>query len=440
MRPVTAKELIATLQATHTRTELRPERLPTFAKDVAVQTGQSLNDIARIVNECDYGQYLLSILKPRLPDAIPPLFDEGVLAVGGLHDPTPNAYVTPAEDGSFAIVLHTGLRDLLYRVTRILATHARPASSQNAPIATPAIRDTARRLAEVFWWLGVTEPARVFGPEYSITDEQIKSAGLLTIESGLFLLAHEIGHVMLESSDGQIERALGTAGGSARQEEHAADIFALHVVLGLGAPEPSMRPERRMFAYAGAELVLQIYRALESFPGLLGASVHPPAAERLTRLRAHMRSKCATEEDWVILCSIARGFDALLTEMVDIIQEPGEHAAFFSREAECLSAELHALLERCTENGPDYATFYIEASRLFGRGYSHTLNEQILEIVMTHVRARHGSEGSPVARSTDVSQELRMFRKLKLLYGLISGLPEPARSVFRQSFSHLQSA
>ncbi|MFC4313017.1 hypothetical protein ACFPN2_28295 [Steroidobacter flavus] len=404
---------------------------------MAKQTRQSLADIARIVNETDYGDYLLSVLRPRLPAPIISLFDEDLLAVGGLHHPTPNAYVTPVEEGGFAIVLHTGMRDLLYRVTRLIATHTHSGSAKPAR-SVPDLRDTARRLAEVFWWLRETQPARVFGPEYPISTEQIKIAGLLTIESGLFLLAHEIGHVMFHGSDGELEAKLGTVRGSAREEEHAADVFALHLVLGMGASQPRMSVERRLFAYAGAELVLQIYRALEQFPGLLGASVHPPAAERLAHIRALMRGKCQTEEDWVALSSIARAFDALLTQMVAIIQDPGEHTQFFSREAERLATDFQTLLERCSFDGPDYATFYTEASRLFGQGYSHKFSEQIVEIVMAHAEALHIASEPLASHASNPLQLERTFRKLKLLYGFVSRLPEPARSLFGRAFSHLE--
>ena len=114
-----------------------PEHLPQFARTMAAQTGQSLTDLTRLINECDYGDYLFGVLRPRLPAAIASLLDEGVLAVGGLHHPAPDAYVMPVEDRGYAIVLHTGMRDLLYRVTRIIATHAQSGSGEVASTSAP---------------------------------------------------------------------------------------------------------------------------------------------------------------------------------------------------------------------------------------------------------------------------------------------------------------
>lgn len=434
---MTPKEYIATLQARHARIDVTPENLPDPAREMAKQMGLSLADTARLVNESDYGDYLLDLLRPRLPAAISSLFDDGLLAVGGLHDPTPNAYVTHVDDTGYAIVLHTGMRDLLYRVMRIIATHAHSRSNGAVPRSSPELYETARLLAEVFWWLGETEPPRVFGPEYAITTDQIKVAGLLAIESGLFLLAHEIGHVILDGSDGELEAKIGTVRGCAHEDEHSADIFALHLTLGFGATESEMRIERLMYAYAGAELVLQVYHALEQFPGLVGKSTHPPAAERLERLRSFMQKKCECAETWATLSSVARALEAVLTKALEIIQDPGEHAQFFSQQAELVARDFHALLDRCSDDDlvPDYATFYEEASRLFGRGYSHKLSEHVAEIVMAYLHPTRIATDRHEANVFDDPGYRRVFRKFKLLYGFIDGLPDPARTIFGRAFS-----
>lgn len=439
---MTPKEFIASLRARYSPSAVTPGHLSsTYAKFIAAKVGKSVDELAQSVSELDYGSYLLSLLKPRLPAGIVALFDEGVLAVGGINDPTPNAYVKRVGNRGYAIVLHTGMRDLLYRVMRILATRARPRSDADQPVDMPELHETARLMAEVFWWLKVTNPPRVFGPDYAITPDRISFAAHLTIEAGMFLLAHEIGHALHEGADEmftQLTAPIGSARSAAHLEEHSADIVALALTLGCDVAEAaSTNPTRLMYTYAGAELALQIYHALgQCLPALISTSTHPPAKDRLAHIRSVMASKCDTPESWCALSSTAMALESMLTEMVRIIQTPGEHAQFFEQQAKSIAREFNDLLDRCSvdELVPDYSTFYEEASCLFGRGYSHKLLEHVAEVAAAYAAGQSGVAGSTQQLAQE-QQYRRAFRKFKLVYGFIDGIPEPARTLFKTAFA-----
>ena len=359
---------------------------------------------------------LFEELRRRLPPELEERIANGQLAVGCIDDPLPNAYCVPTASGGCAIILHRGLMHFTYRVARALSTRI-AVEGDSSELRVP-VEETARLLAEIFWWYENTEQA--FGPTYEVTLQQIQYASVLAMHSERFVVAHELAHALLHL-DG-IARLDGHDG------ELAADETALRMVL---ASEPDAVAPRGAFeltfAYAGAEFWLQIYDCLERV-GITFAGTHPPAAVRFEALREAARRLCTDQEEWSYLTSMARAFDELFRRTVGIISDHSAAGLAYSRDAEGLAAELHRLLGECVGGPvPDYSRFYSEADALFDRGYPHVIIEEVAQI------ARNFIQDSISIRNGEVADlgAWQNFQKYKLLLGYVSGrMIEPPRSVF----------
>lgn len=433
---MTPREYVASQQARWPVPKVTADDVAHIAAAIGEKAGKSVEEFVRDYNETDYATWLLNILKPRLAPELAALFDAGTIAVGTLGKPEPDAHVTRVDEDSYAILFHTGLRDLIYRVTRIIATRTYT-GSDSGPRDAAGLEETARLIAEVFWWS--QEKGAVFGPDYPISQAQILAASLLTQEAAVFLLAHETGHIIDEQSAGALDHVAipgdpaDVAGMTLRQrDEYAADIIGLHLTMGFAGPSPP-QATHVLYTYAGVELALRIYQALEDI-GYEFKEHHPPASKRLLHIRTVMQSKCHPQE-WDAISSIASAIDDLMSNVVKILQNPGEHERFYEQQAAAIVNDFHALLERCSTGViPDYAIFYPEAAALFGRGYSHKMLEQVAEIsarFFTELRSVAASGGATAPRH---AIDMPTINKGKLLFGFIEGLKEPARSIFKRAF------
>lgn len=383
------------------------------------------------MNSVDFGQYLYSQLSPRLPAELQQLFTEGFIAIGAINEPSPNAYVKSLGEDGYAIVFHTGLRDFIYRLARVLSTRFLPSSEDPTSHQAPPFPETARLVAEIFWWFQETGCA--FGPSYEISDQQLMVANKLATEAELFLVSHEIGHVIadLPLDRAFIERiALTTTDGDHR-DEHAADAIAVRLAMDLFNAASTPTAGVVQLRYAGVEFALRVFATLETL-GFRFHGTHPSASSRLTFIRAEVRRLVANEQAWDGVTLLARGIESLFDEMATIMRRPAEHESFFVHAAEAVVRQLVDLLEKCTGGFvPDYMTFYQDAGAVFAQGYSHRLLSEIAS-----VSARFFSEAGKVnPGSRTREQAWRDFQKFKLLWGfIVQHMNEPARSVFLRTF------
>lgn len=196
--------------------------LPPWAVSEWQESGHGVDDLIKSTKDVDYAERLLSHLSPRLPVELRQLFAEGAIAVGEVKDPKPNAFTRTLGPGEYAIIFNSGLRDFIYRIARVLATRfvPRTTSKEDEPQISD-ISDTARLIAEIFWWFQETEQA--FGPRYSTTQQQVQIASLLATEAEILLLAHEIGHVIDHGSKHSVPgfAKLGPSVPFQHRQEHA---------------------------------------------------------------------------------------------------------------------------------------------------------------------------------------------------------------------------
>jgi hypothetical protein len=417
-------DYIANLKRERSKASIKRDSLPDWVLADLQKTASDVDSFLSELSSSDRAEELLSNLKPRLASWLQELLSTDLIVVGEVEDPHPNAYVKFLGEDGYAIVFNSGLTKLLYRVARILATRF-VSSEEGEREPTPEFQETARLIAEVFWWL--RETGQSFGPDYPIRLEQAKMASLLTTEAETFLIAHEIGHVIDDASKhanpifSKLDQTL-TLG---HREEHTADAMALVMVMELHDKGAQRDPFQTPLIYAGAEFALQVYSVLEHLNFELAES-HPAATRRLNFIRSEMKRVCASKEAWTSMTALSSGIDALFAEIIGIVNDPGQHGDFFERQANQVISELNRLLDQCSGGFvPDYAHFHIEAVKIFDTGYSHIFLEKVAQIANEFFAAAETSN------SVNGQQTWVRFQKFKLLFSFArEHMPEPARSLF----------
>ena len=409
MRP---REFIEALKQQHPVRSVRLADLPATVLAELQERGVDPTQMIDSQQGRDHFQSLANELSPKLSPELRTLFTNGNIAVGTIGLDDFGAY-TQAVEGGHAIVFHRGLIKFIYRIARILSTRVNVMDKERD---SPDLPETARLIAEAFWWL--QETGRAFGPDYPVTPEQLHFANLLALDAETFLLAHELGHVVVDLRPDSEQRF-----GSAYEIEHAADLIGLSFALELNSDEPK-DTFRFPMQYAGAEFVLQIFDVLSQL-GFSISDSHPAAANRIIYMRTFMQSKC-NDEAWTALTQLADFFAHIFGSIRDILLEPAAHAAFYERQAQEIVDALDVLLTRCTGGFvPDYSTFSQEAGPIFDQGYPH----EILKIAAL-VAGRFFSNMS-IASEADKKQRWIDFQKFKLLLNYCRDhMPEPARSLF----------
>jgi hypothetical protein len=147
---------------------------------------------------------------------------------------------------------------------------------------------------------------------YKIDLEQVSVATDLANQALVFVVAHEIGHILLELNPQTILRSDIP---KSQAVEYGADSYAVSMILG-ATQRPGMPPARfsRRMAYAGAEFALRVFAGLEHV-GFRFAQSHPAGDNRLTTIRDIARKLCGSEEAFRQISTIASAFDELLESM-----------------------------------------------------------------------------------------------------------------------------
>lgn len=424
----TAREFIEAQQAVH------PPRRPTAEQAQAVADSYGLHQADAVASERDYAEKLLGLLQPGLPPVIVELMRNGRIAVGEVGHDSANAYLTPL-NGDFAIVLHSGLPQFVYRIARPLVTALRTqASDASGSIPTSEL---ARIIAEVFWWYQETGIA--FGPAYSTTSQDIVLASAVATYAEAFLVGHEIGHVFASQSD--TWRQGCAPDDLVLREEYVADTAGVLTLLKAVQAGRGPHPRDLQVAYAGAELALQIWQLMATVGMTFVDGTHPPSARRIDNLRGVVRDHCASEDDFLALTALARGVQDVLTEVARILLDPKEHEAAYERAASEVSGAVLNLVEHCTGGMvPDYSTFYEQFPRVLSRGYPAVIVERVVVKIAREMKAAQDAlpkkaDWKTPPEWTEAEQAVirrwgLRFQGFKLFYGMSEFLGGPVAQLF----------
>jgi hypothetical protein len=416
MKPI---EYIRKLQKERPLKKITEDDVPDFVKQEMGEEG--VKQYLLETNQNGLASLLWNNLKDKLPNQIKEVFENEKIAIGEINDPSPNAFTKKLGEDGYAVLFNTGLKDFIYRIIRALS--ARLIFYKDDQELT-SFKDICRIISEIFWWYQETinfDVKHAMGPSYPITDQKIKTASRIAVAAESFLVAHEIGHIINEINKEEFA--------DTHNDEYSADYIALGIVLGAyNRQNPALSRSDYLdmiFAYAGAELIFQIFKGLEDL-GFEFNDTHPKAALRLEMLRKTSKSVFANEQEWERLLIISRQIDKMFNGVISIINDPTEYQKYYDDEAEAIVEKLKVLLERCSGGVvPNYVKFYQEAPEIFDFGYSFKLTEIVAETTKRFLDTI-GVEGL-------TEEKWKNFQKYKLLIGFTDYMNEPMRSVFRKS-------
>ncbi|MFK3602136.1 hypothetical protein A7D21_29395 [Pseudomonas sp. AP19] len=416
---MTPKDYVASMKANASRRVYTEIDIPSAVTTACQTVGLKLSDLLTELNEKDWAEFLVSYLKPRLHPVLISLLESDTVAIGTIDSPFPDASITSMENG-YAILFSTGMREFVYRLARIIATRFSIAD-QSVEVE---LHETARLVAEVFWWFQETNVAH--GADYAINEAQRQVANNLAMEAESFLLCHEIGHIASDTP-GILEELSDDLPGVDRVEhldEFIADFFGTMFVLGTREDDQSSADAIALqFRYAGIEFVLQIYQCLEKI-GIDFSDSHPPAAERLAFIRNAIHRRCADEESWLGLSTIAGGIEGIFDNILAILDSPQEHAQYYERKAAELLDDLNSALRECSGGMvPDYVSFHPLAGKIFARGYPEFVIERVAQVAADFFVDVYAEDQEDAGDSSEQWIRLQQF---KLLLSFVQKMPEGA--------------
>lgn len=228
-----------------------------------------------------------------LPDALEQRFNNGTLVFGEVGKDEPDARTYQLADGNFVVVMTSGMMDFMYAVGRAMSGLAIVWSDSGEPMNVQALDmpDIVSLTADVFKkWRKHCQPGlmelfrdaqRIEHGTFAVTEHVRKIHETLVTSSELFMLAHEIGHVMLDD---------GLANSSLTNEELRADQIGLSLYL----PAAIKQTNRRM-AFAGAAFLVRVFGSL-GYAGATFSRAYPGTTERLKVLLKGLRSYCPSDQ------------------------------------------------------------------------------------------------------------------------------------------------
>jgi hypothetical protein len=379
-----------------------------------------------------YIKFLLQLIFPGLPAPVRELAMRGHIAVGEVGTTAANAYCERVATDDYAVVFSSGLRMLVYRISRAVAAALLPdPDNETESLSVPEL---TRIIIEVLWWYENTE--RAGGPEYKITTSQVAFGTRLATYAAAFFLGHEFGHIFADRS--MDWRMLGTEAINEAEEYLADSVGISSLVETFRLSQNSDFAEIRV-AYAGAHLGLCIWHVQDVLGMLHSSRTHPTTSIRLDRLRGVLREHCASDAEFADLTALADEIDRVFSQVFEVLANIHDHEETLIRPAQQMVEEFLQLLDACIDEDlrTDRARFLKEAPRLLSGGYPHiVLNQVFVPIVHAFVdSARDAPLGTPHEWSE--TDRLRARRRLlqtqafDLLYALTNRLPEPASALYK---------
>lgn len=252
-------------------------------------------------------QNLAPVLIPSMQD----LFSNGLVVVGEVGRNTPDIQNIRISSDSFVIEFNSGMMDFVYTVARCLAGRlVRNTLSDPDNEAALALSEVVQQTAKIFmqwkWykrWLWKLR--RIRYPEFGMVKGVHKWVEDISTIAELFMLAHEIGHILLEK---KILPPL-TA-----NTEKDADTIAMMLL----AKFASKRGEDHTFIFAGAVFAIRIFAGLEKV-GVGFSSEYPPQAERIENIYACMLSLCPSRQYFHEISRIAVAYQDMMDSVENYI-------------------------------------------------------------------------------------------------------------------------
>lgn len=364
----------------------------------------------------DRGQQIVRLIGPDLLPEIGRRLVDGTLAVGevGLADLC--AHAERLEDGSFVVEINSGLMQFLYLIIRTLqgSSYHRGTQGVVAPVLT--YEQLTHRVAQIFldWQAGKYATEAGFQEiELPIHRRQLRSAQEQTLNAEIFVIAHELGHVVMDGGDGDKHPAPRQWSGDETYADWLGVRMALAMVSHLGL--------QRM-RYAGVLLAVRVFCLLERL-GQKFLGPHPPPAERLGLVKQMAHTLFLHEIEFTAASTIALTYDEA---MESVENELLKRSRKTEQTVERVRVRLWAMLEERVKDNLSHEDFITVTQQLLPETDEATCKEvsQVL----------HEWFALPRANSIPDPTGGRLPLMGGLLRAAIPDFPEPARAIFAAAF------
>jgi hypothetical protein len=268
---------------------------------------------------------------------------DGRLVVGEVGDYVPDIQTIPVVDGEqFVIEFSSGMMDFQYAVPRSVAGLHSPMGGQRTPDevhahAIASLEKVLRKGVRYGKWPWFWRWWRIEHPSGPVPDGVRDWIETMVTAGELYLLAHELGHVALDTK---------TVKPLSDNDETEADRYGLKFLL----PALENRWHKRM-AFAAPVVPIQVFGALQRM-GASFSEKYPSPSERLSLLRQQLRGQCPSDQYYyeasTVLVSWQDMFDDLLNKITGTLIEP---------DGERLMIRLLAQLEEVAKGRVSMARF-----------------------------------------------------------------------------------
>jgi hypothetical protein len=363
----------------------------------------------------DRGSRIAQIVKPELLPEINRRLFAGTLAIGEVGLAEPTASTDPLDDGSFVVEMHSGLMQFIYLVTRTL--HSASVEQTAEGIVAPAItrEQLVHKVAQIFldWEAGkfATEPGFQHA-SFPIDPQRVRIAEKLATNAEIFILAHELGHVIMDGGDHNRYPSPAQWRGA----ETYPDWLGVRITITAGA-----RLGRRMM-YAGMLFAVRVFSFLErlgqKFPG-----PHPPPGERLGLVKQMARGMFAHDIEFTAVSTVALSYDEQLEGVENVLLG---RKRVTEQTVERVRVRLWAILEERLKEGISHEQFIKDMKGSLSVVEHATCKEVADTFREWFADPRAASIPDPMGGHLPL---MGAFMR-----AAIPDLPEPARTVFAAAF------
>lgn len=357
----------------------------------------------------DRAQQLYHVLAPGLPRELQKRVADGVVAIGEVGDNVPDVRTIPVAPDGFVVEFTSGMMDFQYAVARALAgldqgntiLRSKP---QGFGDVTRLVERVLRRSARYVRWFWLWPWRRIENPDFPIAKDVHDWIEMIVTMGELFLLAHELGHVALNS---------GIVKPVYENDEVNADHYGFEFLL----PEAEKRWHKRV-AYAGPVIPIRIFASLERL-GVQFSDRYPPQAERVKLLREQVHKMCPSEQYFHEVTTIMVAWQDMLDDIENHIDPKSTRAL---PDAERVLVRLIAELEEVAKGNVKLDTFVTNIGFLAKAYPAETIKQAARMLVKDYTPPRPPPGGF-------LREELRATMAQKLTE-LLTRLPTELRPLF----------
>jgi hypothetical protein len=271
-------------------------------------------------------------LEPTLPQKVRDSITNANISIGEVGRTMPYVFNSKMQDGSTVIVFYSGQIDFVYAVARAFSGLGvtNTVSGPEGPRAL-SIKEVSKYVASLFTQYKSFRmlPWNIFRiryPTFSIYESIHEWAEVIAAYAELFMLAHEIGHIVVEKKKGQFEDSW---------EERSADTIAMLLVSNYA----NIKGDDRTMIFAGAVFAIKLIEGLEK-TGVKFPKEYPSAKDRIENISKCVLSECPSTQYFYEISRIAVAYEDMMDSVIDILKPRDQLIPDFERILVRLIAEI----------------------------------------------------------------------------------------------------